>query len=241
MNEKLTYLLVNLFTILFPFIFSFDKNIKFYRKWKYAFPAIIITGIFFIIWDNIFTSLGVWHFNENYIIGIRILKLPFEEILFFITVPYASLFVYEAVRFYFPTGLPVKLSRFILFGILGFVLVLACSNYGKLYTFFVSIFLVAGIVVILNFLKYISLGYIIISYSLLLFPFFIVNGILTGSFLQRSVVLYNNYENLGIRILTIPVEDAIYSLLMLILNVIIYEKIQLNQKSSESDLSNSFD
>jgi ligand-binding SRPBCC domain-containing protein len=58
-----------------------------------------------------------------------------------------------------------------------------------------------------------------------LFPFLIVNGILTGSFLADPVVWYNNQENLALRIFTIPIEDFVYGLLLFLMNVTIYEKL----------------
>jgi lycopene cyclase domain-containing protein len=59
----------------------------------------------------------------------------------------------------------------------------------------------------------------LIAYIIHLVPFFIVNGILTA----LPVVWYNDTENFGVRMGTIPVEDAIYSLLLLLGNVTIYE------------------
>jgi lycopene cyclase domain-containing protein len=68
---------------------------------------------------------------------------------------------------------------------------------------------------------------LLIIYPILLIPFFIVNGILTGSGLEQPVVWYNNSENLGIRLFTIPAEDVIYGLEMMLLNLFFYEKLQM--------------
>ena len=56
-----------------------------------------------------------------------------------------------------------------------------------------------------------------------LIPFFIVNGILTGTGINGEVVWYNNAENLGIRLGTIPVEDSLYSLSLMLMNISIFE------------------
>jgi len=60
------------------------------------------------------------------------------------------------------------------------------------------------------------LGRFLPSYFVTLIPFFMVNGVLTGSLIEEQVVWYNNAENLNLRIGTIPIEDTIYSLGMLL-------------------------
>ena len=62
-----------------------------------------------------------------------------------------------------------------------------------------------------------------ITFLIILIPFFIVNGILTGSFIDNEVVWYNNDENLKIRLFTIPIEDAVYAFNMLYPGLLIIE------------------
>ena len=66
---------------------------------------------------------------------------------------------------------------------------------------------------------------VLTTYAVLLIPFFIVNGILTGTGLDEPVVWYNDEENLGIRLLTIPIEDIVYGFELFLLTVFFYEKL----------------
>lgn len=71
-----------------------------------------------------------------------------------------------------------------------------------------------------------------ILYSLIiLVPFFIVNGILTGG-LGKTVVSYNPLHNLNIRLYTIPLEDAVYGFVLCILNIFFIERA-LERKAVE--------
>lgn len=67
----------------------------------------------------------------------------------------------------------------------------------------------------------------IISYSVILVPFLIVNGFLTSI----PVITYNDAENLGMRISTIPVEDVFYGMLLVMMNVVIFEKLKSKKRT----------
>ena len=57
-------------------------------------------------------------------------------------------------------------------------------------------------------------------------PFIAVNGALTGSLFEQTVVWYSMSEILNIRLLTIPIEDIFYCHQLLLLNIIIYKDIE---------------
>ncbi|MGB0178070.1 MAG: lycopene cyclase domain-containing protein, partial [Owenweeksia sp.] len=67
------------------------------------------------------------------------------------------------------------------------------------------------------------LGRFYLSYLFVLIPFFIVNGILTGFGIEEEVVWYNDQENMGTRIFTIPFEDAFYGMILILGVVSLYE------------------
>lgn len=225
-----TYLIINILCISFPIIWSFEKKMFFFSKWKFVFISIAIVGTVFLIWDSFFTYIGVWGFNPNYLIGIYLYNIPLEEFLFFITVPFASLFIYESVKFYFNDKLHIRYSGlFTIVFIVGFA-VLGCLNTQKWYTTLAftgsAIFLCYKFLV----LKKTSITIFLVSYLIVLIPFFIVNSALTGLFTENPIVWYNNEENLGIRLGTIPIEDLGYNFLMLLMHVTFYERFQNQQK-----------
>lgn len=231
---KYTYLLVNIMTVLFPLLFSFEKRFAFRRKWRFLFPAMFITGAIFILWDYWFTRLNIWYFNDQFILGYRIALLPLEEWLFFITIPYACTFVYEVVGSIYPSNKTVSLFalRTTLLLMLFFAII-AIGNYHKLYTA-ISFGFCAAALFFLWIFKASYLQRLLLTYLLLLVPFTLVNGILTGAFLGRVVVGYNNSENLGIRWLTIPVEDAAFGFLLFIITIAFYEFFRLKIQSNKS-------
>lgn len=230
MKTEYTYLIINFLTILFPFAFSFHPKIRFYRKWKYLFPGLFIVAVFFIVWDMIFTAMGVWHFNPKYITGLSAGNLPVEEVLFFFTIPYACIFLYDAVVEFIRIDFK-KAGTLLYWATIIFLIMMLVLYHDRIYTAVTFSLLAVFMVLIKYILKVKTLYQALISYSVLLIPFFLVNGYLTGMFSQEPVVLYNNNENMGIRMITIPVEDTFYGLLLFLMNVALFEKFKRNFES----------
>lgn len=223
---KWLYLILNLGSLSIPLLYSFNKQMCFIKHFKHVCISTLVTGILFLIWDVWFTNMGVWGFNDMYYLGYTILNMPIEEWLFFFCIPYACLFTHYAIEYFKPKwqlSLKHTTQITITLILLGFGLVL--FNVEKLYT--VINFSVFGLVLIAGLKRNIKqLQRFYISFLFILIPFLIVNGVLTGSFIDQEVVWYNNSENLGIRLFTIPIEDTAYAFSLLFLNILLLEHLK---------------
>lgn len=226
MNPKYLYLALDLFSIFIPFLFSFYSKAPFYKKWKYLWPAILIPAVIFIAWDEWFTQLGVWGFNPRYLTGAYVGSLPLEEILFFICIPYACVFTYEALTFLIKKD-HLKTMAQPFTWVLGLVLLIAgVMNLSRWYTGVTFISLGVCLIILRLVAKPNFMGRFYLAYGFILIPFFIINGILTGSFIEEEVVWYSSTEHLNIRLGTIPLEDVFYGMLLILMNISLFESLQ---------------
>jgi lycopene cyclase domain-containing protein len=223
-----TYLLINIFSILFPLLFSFHPKIKFYKEWKFVFPALLITAAFFLIWDYFFTKWNVWSFNPKYVTGIYSAGIPVEEWLFFIFIPFSCMFIYYCLNIFFEKDWFRTFTHVINWSLLLLLIISMIFCYNKMYTFTTAFFL-SLYLLWLMIKKAKPAGEFYRAYLVCQIPFLIVNGILTS----LPVVSYNNNENLGARIYTIPVEDFFYSMLMLMMNISLMEFFKRKQNVPE--------
>lgn len=232
--EKYVYIGVIVFALSYPLAQSFEHRIRYYTKWSALFPAILITALVFIVWDYWFTEIGVWEFNPRYVLGLFYLGLPLEEWLFFIVVPFASVFIYEVLIYFFPKDYFQPLGKPFVYIMVPFLIGLGLLHLDKWYT---SVnFLFGAAVLLIHFLVFNDryLGRFLFAYLIHLIPFMLCNGVLTGGLTEEPVVIYNNSENLGIRIWTVPIEDSIYSMSLLLMNISIFEGIRGRRNNSSS-------
>ena len=214
-----TYLVINLLIIFFPLLLSFDKKVAFYKNYKSVFTSTFTVGIIYIIWDSIAVLRGDWNFNREYVYGLTIFNLPFEEILFFITVSYSCIFIYEVLKNYL-VNKELIINNIIFYLFILIFLVAAIIFNSQYYTFTVLLFSAGFLIISFVFYKRILKSKIfwltiLISYL----PFFIVNYFLTS----LPVVSYSSNAIWGIRITTIPVEDFFYSFSMISFWILTFE------------------
>ncbi len=212
MVNNYLYLILNLGSLSIPLLYSiFEKKFHFIKYFKYAFLSILAIAIPFLIWDAFFTSAGIWGFNSEYHISLLIFKMPLEEWMFFFCIPYACLFTHEVLKYYVPNfKFTDKVSLWVSIILLVVVGGLLFMNFGKWYSTVNFIFFLVLLMYSMKYHKE-ELRVYYPSFLVILIPFFIVNGILTGSFIDEPVVWYNNNENLGFRLFTIPFEDIFYA------------------------------
>jgi len=224
---KYEYLIFNIIVLSGPLFFGSLKQFYFLDKLKYALLSIIIPAIPFIIWDAAVTDRH-WFFASEYTLDFRIFGLPFEEILFFITVPYASLFTWQMVKIYF-TGVTVdshslksnsSLFVFLFFLILSIFAIIGGKEYTSLSAFFFALSVLfdsyfgAKILMTKRFLVY----FLFVSFFTLIF-----NGYLTW----RPIVTYDEIYQIGFRIFTIPIEDFFFGYALMIFSTSIFEKLSV--------------
>lgn len=58
---------------------------------------------------------------------------------------------------------------------------------------------------------------------MLLIPFFVVNGLLTGTGIEEEIVWYSEDAFTGTRLFTIPIEDIFYGMLLMLGVISLYE------------------
>ena len=228
-ETKYLYCWAHLVTIVPILLLSFDRKVAYYKRWKYVFPALLIVALPFWVWDSVKTAQQVWGFNPRYytfLVG----NLPIEEWLFFITFPWASVFIYECLNSYFPTTRFLKVlrrnDRILSVSLVAFFFAVGVLFWGHLYT--VTTFWTASVLLCWQFLggdaavrvRFYRL------FPLATLAFVVINAVFTGAFTQQPIVVYNPEEYLGIRFFTIPLDDFAYNFSLQLAIIVVYERLK---------------
>ncbi len=213
-----TYLLITLTILAIPLIFSFTKKVHFISNLKYVLISIFINALVFIPWDMGFTAMKIWEFNDKYTLGMYIGNLPLEQYLYYITIPYLYLFIYE----YLKTYMKKDILRRIHFSItpliiIGLVFLLTQNIERTLTAASCAVLILFLLIQLINGRRY--MGWFYLTYFISLIPFLIINGLMTG----LPVLIYNNAARLNLTPGTIPIDNFIYNAALLLLVIMGYE------------------
>lgn len=215
------YVALDLLVIAAPVAFSFERRIRFVRRWPAALVASILVGIPYCLWDAFMTRSGAWSFDSRFAGTERLLLLPPGELLFFVAIPFACLFLFEAIgsRTIAPTvaapRLPWVGGALLLAawaGLLPFRLYTTTDLAVAALFLLIAAFAAPALLASARFWATMLLSYL---------PFLAVNGVLTA----LPVVRYAPSAILGPRIWTIPIEDFLYSFALLGFNLLLYELV----------------
>ena len=238
MSTHWYYIFVNLGCLIVPLIFSFHPKLLFYKNWKAFGVAAVIMMLIFIPWDMYFTSQGIWGFNPKYVSGLFLFNLPVEEWLFFICIPFACTYTWHCIKVLVNKVPFPAFFKSMAWASAVISLVVAAVFTDRWYTF--TAHMVCGLFLLyhLLILKSNYISRFMFVFTLILIPFIITNGILTGikfweyDFINlqpneeaEKIVWYYNSHNLGIRIFSMPLDDVAYGLTMLLLVTTVYEKL----------------
>lgn len=222
-----TSLILNILILITIIPLSFDKKVKFYSHIEDVIITILFGSFFMLLLEIFFMRRGISGFIPDYIIKTNFFYLPIEKVLFFITIPYSCIFIYEYIRTKFKKDflLPyVKKINMLVIFILTFLLLF---SFYKEYPF--TILALSDIFIYLYFINKLNnnyMGYFYLSYLVTLIPYLISNTLVNNGlwFISKSPIIWYNKDKISdLKIFNIPLENTVYFMFFLLTYISIYE------------------
>lgn len=216
---KIEYLLFDLFIFIFSWIGALSYPKKILPRVRPMIVDTAIVALFFIVWDQVVTGWW-WRFNPVYTLGILIGNLPIEEVLFFLIIPSSCLLIWVNLRVHTYDQWQWPVEQLVGVGLV--VLTFISLAQGWWYTMTVCGLGVGICVWSAWTLKFLRKRAVSMWIGLVVVLTLIFNGYLTW----RPVVLYEQSVKSGVMIGTIPVEDMLYGLILVVAVGMIYERYE---------------
>ncbi|MFV0590795.1 MAG: lycopene cyclase domain-containing protein [Draconibacterium sp.] len=218
--KNFSYLLLLLGYLIIPVILGFQHKVRFVFRLRYLIPATLFAGAIFVMWDRRFIELGIWAFNPEYTTGIQLLKVPVEEWLSFVVIPWSAVYIYEWLKIRFENV--EKPNLFVIVSLISFVAmaILAYTYRRAMFSFF-TFFLAAiylGYTTFRNrFKKHMTKFYL--AFFIMLLPYTAISAIMS----HLKIVKYSPSHVMNINLADFPTEKFAYLFLMLLITITIYE------------------
>ena len=213
------YLLFNLIVLIPVLILSFKTDVKPHRHIAAFLGALLFVSVPFVLWDMWAVRAAHWGFNTDYVLGYRFIGLPLEELFFFVTVPFAMLYVWGVIKKHVTNGavrLWVPLTAMSVAAGLAVSLLILYWDRGYTRTAMIAVLIAIAIVACshLIFTKRFWVFQLV-----LLAIFFAANWVLTA----LPVVVYSGAAIIGTKILTIPIEDFFFNFAFINLFLVVFD------------------
>lgn len=216
--RELTYYIFNLLVFLPVLILSFVTDVKPHKHIRALLAGFLFVSVPFIVWDVWAVAAGHWGFNSTYVTSPRLFGLPIEEMLFFITVPFALIYVWGVVKKFIADRAVLPLFAYLMFGIAGgasvFFLITQWSNG------YTRSAMIASLIAIV-FAAFSKIAYSLrfwIFQLVLLVLFIVFNGFLTS----LPIITYGNDAIIGYKIFNIPLEDFFFNFAFINLFLLVF-------------------
>ncbi len=215
------YLVFNLVVISGPLVAAQHAATTFRRRWLPALAAIVVVAVPFVVWDVLVTGRH-WSFNPAYY-TFHLAGLPLGEWAFFVTVPLACLYTWEMLSGGVDPS-PVRPPA-VVHAMMAALAVVAAAAWarGMEYTAAASVALAAALALDLA-----GGGRVVRHRRFGLFAVVVLacTAVFNGYLTARPLVLYDPRYQLDVRLGTIPVEDFVYGLALVIANVTLFERLR---------------
>jgi len=212
-----------------PLVVSLSDRFRFPRFWPGLFPGIALMLLPMIPWDVWFTAKSIWGYNDDHVFGLYLVNVPIEKWLYFIALPYICAYFYEALNHFLPRSPLKPAQRFITSLLILGSFLLCALFFDRLYTFSVFSLLCLLLLwhLLINQSEYI--GQYFLAFLFHLVPFLALNGAFNGTFSGNPMMWHAKSEILGYYILSFPVEDIAYSMIITLLAITIMEEMKIRR------------
>lgn len=221
-----TFLILNLFIFLIPFVFLLDRKVKGVENIKYiVLPSFIVT--FIVSEVAVFlTGVKAWSFNSAHLIGLSYRGLPLEEYIFIFAFSFAGLGIYNYLNAKFPNNDLQKYSLAVSNLMIGIGIAFLFFGYTKWYTLIIFAFLLLLLfgVEYINRIRFMYRFYR--AFLVMLLPFYGIYFFMCN----LPIIQYDVAQNVRISLAKVPLENHFLMMATLLLAVYSFEIIKSRRK-----------
>lgn len=213
----------DLLLLIVPLILGFNKAVHFSQLLKPSLLASFFMAMLCSSLSYALVSSKIIGFNDDFTIGLSILTLPIEEILFYFSFPFFSIFIYENLKYSLQDSSLkwVNLSVRLFIPLLS--LYIALIEDSGIYTL-VVLALSTGVFILWNCYAY--LKKIALTYLVCILPYLFCSYLLIGTERNTSAIWHNESQQLSLKLSTLPLEEILDGFALMAASMILFEILQ---------------